>query len=369
MSNNKNHIIKDTNYLHFGPDGLIRGVTGFNDEGEFTLYKDFDNKDKLVIDNKDLYYTGDRICLGETCLSKDHLERIGSFFNISLGKRITDNFYKENALIIDKEGKTINDIIIIAKKIITFYKKLLPDEKMSLVKDIFHKNIKLKKLGILVDYTSTQIKLMSMIHENDIHINRIQYKVEKLSMLGIDVNYPFYEIKISDNVNPLRMIIFFDDMKIKFSLLDYYMIKDLELKYFSIYREKNLVAINQIDSIPIEIMRAHDLKILVDNLKSIALIDGMYSDAEYINILSANTSNIDVYKLDALLYFPNNFLIKEFKIGEYESIRDNLNKYLKGSLISKYIYLGIIDNHEVRLIKGEKNSHLTSSWKVFFKKI
>ena len=34
-----------------------------------------------------------------------------------------------------------------------------------------------------------------------------------------------------------------------------------------------------------------------------------------------------------------------------------------------FIYLGIIDNHEVRLIKGEKTSHLASSWKVYFKKI
>ena len=165
---------------------------------------------------------------------------------------------------------------------------------------MFYNDIKLSKLGITVDHTSTQLKLMSMIHENDIHINRIEYKVEKLSMLGIDVNYPFYEIRISDNVNPLRMIIFFDDMRIKFSLLDYYMINDLELKNFSIYREKNLVAINQIDSIPMDSIRPHDLKILIDNLKSVSLINGMYTDSEYIENLSAN--NI---KLILIGYFKN----------------------------------------------------------------
>ena len=369
MDNNRNHIIRDTNYLHFGPDGLIKGVTGFNEEGEFTVYKDFDSKNKLVIDNKDLYYTGDRICLGDTCLAKHHLDRISSFFNIKLGRRISDNFYKENALLIDKEGKTVNDIVLIVRRLIKFYKKLLPDEKKSFIKDTFHNEIKLPKLGIKVDQYDINIKLMNMIHETDINISRIENKVGDLSILGINKKYPHYEIIISDSINALKMILFYDDMKIRFTLLDYYMLRDLELQYFSRYREKNLEAITQVDSISIPNMRPHDLKILIDNLKSLSLIDGMYMDKEYIFNLSANNSNIDVYKLDALLYFPNSFEIKEFNIGEYESIRDSIDKYLRGSLISKYIYLGIIDNYEVRLIKGEKNNELSSKWKIYFKKI
>ena len=366
MDNNNNHIIRDTNYLHFGPDGLIKGVTGVNEDGEFTVYKDLNNKDKLAIDNKDLYYTGDRICLGDTCLSKDHLERISSFFNIKLGKRISDNFYNENDLLIDKQGKTVNDIVLIVIKLIKFYKKLLVDEKKSFIKDIFHNEINLPKLGIKVDQYDINMKLMGMIHETDISVSRVEYKVEKLYILGINKIIPYYEIKISDSI---KMILFYDDVNIRFTLLDDYMLKDLELQYFNRYREKNLLAINQVDGILIQNMRPHDLKILIDNLKSISLVDGMYIDDEYINNITANNSNIDVYKLDALLYFPNSFEIKEFNIGEYESIRDSIDKYSRGSLISKYIYLGIIENYEVRLIKGEKNNVLSSKWKLYFKKI
>ena len=151
MSNNRNHIIKDTDYLHFGPNGMLRGVTGINEDGEFTVYKDLENKDKLVINNNDLFYTGDRICLDDVCLAKDHLSRISSFFNIKLGRRISDNFYEENADLINKEGKTVNDIVIIVRKLIQFYKKLLPDEKKSFIKGSFYTRVKLPKLGVIVD--------------------------------------------------------------------------------------------------------------------------------------------------------------------------------------------------------------------------
>ena len=165
-------------------------------------------------------------------------------------------------------------------------------------------------------------------------------------------------------------------MKVKFSFIDYYILQDLEYQYFSIYREKNLKTIQQIDNISIFELRPHDLKSLVDNIKSISIIDGIYKDSQYLKSLfinlkgeDMNNFNIDVYKLDALLYFPNQFLIKELTIGEYESYRERIENYLIGSLISKYIYLGMIDNYEVRLLKGEKNDQLSSKWKIYLKKV
>ena len=56
-------------------------------------------------------------------------------------------------------------------------------------------------------------------------------------------------------------------------------------------------------------------------------------------------------------------------IGEYQSFRERVKNYLVGTLISKYIYLGIIDNYEVRLFKGEKTDQLSTKWKIYLKKI
>lgn len=369
MSEDNSHTIKKTDYLHFGPDGSLRGVTGVNNEGHFTLFKNLENKNHLSMDDNNLYYTGNKICLDDVCLGKDALHRISNFFNIKLSKRISDNFYKENEEVLNKEPKLINDIIKICKKMLEFYNNLSSDEKKMFIRDAFHNKIRLPKLGLVVDQANKIYNLMNMLKQSDINIARTEYKVDKLSELDIDVIGPYYEIKLSENEIPTRLIIYFDNNIVKFSFIDYYILLDLEHHYFNIYRSKSITAINQIDSISIFNLKPHDLKILVDNLKSITLTDGLYDDKVYLKTLCIKDVGIDIHKLDALLYFPNHFMIKEFDIGEYESMRENIDSYLIGSLISKYIYLGNIDSYEVRLLKGEKNEKLSSKWKINFKKL
>ena len=80
--------------------------------------------------------------------------------------------------------------------------------------------MRLNNLGIVIDYTETNVRLLKMLNENDIHINRIEYKVDRLSELGIDYMYPYYEIKVSESVNPIRAIVFFLSSKVLTSLLE-----------------------------------------------------------------------------------------------------------------------------------------------------
>lgn len=367
--------IKKTDYLHFSPDGNLKGVSGVSKEGEFTIFNDLENKNILAVGDNNLYYTGDKICIDDICLDKNNLKRISSFFNIDLNNRISDNFYDQNNEILSKEDKNINDIFNIVIKLIQFYSQLKGEEKLAFIKKAFHNKINLPKLGVQIDQSHKSKDLMDLLKETDINISRMEYKLEKIEVLNINISIPFHELLLSSNENPTKLIIFFDDMKVRFSFIDYYVINDLEYQYFSIYREQNLKAIQQIDNISIFEFRPHDLKLLIDNIKSISISNGIYKDSEYLKtlfvILTGNMDyfGIDVYKLDALLYFPNEFKIKELNIGEYESFRERIKNYLIGSLISKYIYLGMIDDYEVRLFKGEKNDQLSSKWKVYLKKI
>ena len=368
--------LKKTDYLHFGPDGNLKGFSGVSNDGEFTIYNDLDNNNVLSVGNNNLYYTGDKICIDDVCLDKNNLKRMSSFLNIELSNRISDNFYEQNNELLSKKDKNVNDIFIIVQKLIDFYSKLKEDEKLIFIKDAFHNKINLPKLGIIIDQNNKSKDLMDIVKVTDINISRMEYKIEKIEVLNINTPIPFYELNLSSNESPTKLIVFFDNMKVKFSFIDYYILQDLEYQYFSIYREKNLKTIQQIDNISIFELRPHDLKSLVDNIKSISIVDGIYKDSQYLKSLfinlkgeDMNNFNIDVYKLDALLYFPNQFLIKELTIGEYESYRERIENYLIGSLISKYIYLGMIDNYEVRLLKGEKNDQLSSKWKIYLKKV
>lgn len=368
--------LKNTDYLHFGPDGYLKGFSGVSKDGEFTIFNDLENKNILAVGNNNLYYTGDKICIDDICLDKNNLKRMSSFFNIELSNRISDNFYDQYKELINKTDKNVNDIFIIVQKLIDFYSKLKNEEKLIFLEDVFHNKIRLPKLGVVIDQKHKSKDLMDILKRTDINISRMEYKIDKIDVLNINSPIPFYELNLSSNEEPTKLIVFFDNMKIRFSFVDYYILQDLEYQYFSIYREKNLLAIQQVDNISIFELRPHDLKLLVDNIKSISIIDGIYKDNEYLKSLfvklegeDSNNFNIDVYKLDALLYFPNEFIIKEFTLGEYESYRERINNYLIGTLISKYIYLGMIDNYEVRLFKGEKNDQLSSKWKIYLKKV
>ena len=333
MSDNKSDAIKKTDYLHFGADGNLKGVTGVNNKGEFTLYKDLASKDQLIIGKNDLYYTGDRICIGDVCLDKDSLERISSFFNLKVNKRVSENFYKEYEELLKKELKTVDDIFVIVLKLIEFYSKLSLDEKKIFIDDVFINKLRLPKLGIVIDQSEKSFDLMNIVKKTDINISRMEYKIDSIKLLNIDTEIPFYELSLSGNDIPTKLIVLFDNMVVKFAILDNYSIQDLEYKYYSIYREKNILAINQIDNVSIYELRPHDLKILIDNMKSLTLVDGIYRDIEYVKSLCVNNINIDVYKLDALLYFPNDFKLKEFDFGEYESLREDIDGYLVGTLI------------------------------------
>lgn len=368
--------IKKTDYLHFGPDGNLKGYSGISNEGEFTIFNDIENNKILAIGDDKLYYTGEKICIDDICIDKNSLKRMSSFLNIELTNRISNNFYEENANLLNKSNKDVGDIINIVNKLIIFYDKLKEDEKLTFIKDAFHNKIKLPKLGIVIDQNNKSKELMDSLKTTDINMSLMERKIDKLELLNINISIPFYELKISYNDNPTKLIIFFDDMKVRFSFIDYYILQDLEYHYYSIYREKSLLAIQQVDNIPIILFKPHDLKILIDNLKSITIVNGIYSDLEYKKTLFAKLNDdngekyeIDTYKLDALLYFPHHFIIKEMNLGEYESLRERMENYLIGSLLSKYIYLGIIDNYEVRLLKGEKNDQLSSKWKIHLKKI
>lgn len=368
--------LKKTDYLYFAPNGNLKGYSGITEEGDFTIFNDFTNKNVLAISDDNLYFTGNKICIDDICLDKNSLLKISKFFNIELSNRISSNFYNINKELINKKSKNVNDIFNIMKKLIEFYSKLNNQEKKIFIKEAFYNKIKLPKLGIVIDQYTKAKELMDTVRLTDINISKIEYKIDKIPILNLNSELLFYQLNLSSNDKPTKLIVFFDNMKIRFSLVDFYIIQDLEYQYFRIYKEKNLLAIQQIDNISINELRPHDLKILIDNIKSITILDGLYNDQEYLKSLlvdidgeEKNKFNIDVYKLDALLYFPNKFIVKEMSIGEYQSFRERVKNYLVGTLISKYIYLGIIDNYEVRLFKGEKTDQLSTKWKIYLKKI
>ena len=98
--------IKNTDHLHFGADGYLKGFTGISDNGEFTIYNDVINENKLGIGKDHLYYTGEKICIDDICLDKNSLQRMSKFFNIDLSKRISDNFYDQNKELLTKTNNT-----------------------------------------------------------------------------------------------------------------------------------------------------------------------------------------------------------------------------------------------------------------------
>lgn len=353
MNINKKH------YLHYSNDGSLQGITGFDTNGDFFIFKDLENETKLEVRNKNLNFGGNRICIDNICLSSSNLKNLKDMYQMST-KNYDIEFLEDHKVDLKNKDLSETKILKLCKSFFKYYHEISSyEEKKDYIDRLCFTKIKIPKLGILVEN--------KLYHDID---GIFDYNIEKFN--AIDINYykifnfngRAYCVSI-DIENTIFFVVFYIDKSWKFAIYNKRIVNELDDEHMYRLRKNNLEIINRLDSTPIDRLKKIEFRAIINNLKQLSIYNGVYSPSSFLNKIVANPSVIkENINLDLIL-----FELKQFELEDLGLKQNYFNDDLEG-LKFRTIHdkgIKILDNLvlKIYIIKGVKKDTFSSNFKIY----